>query len=49
MEVNDRKKVEINCDGYYPMCPTCGHFDLTEDIENCPECGQLLDWDLSNK
>jgi endogenous inhibitor of DNA gyrase (YacG/DUF329 family) len=38
------KKVIINSDGYYPKCPTCGYADLSEGTNNCPECGEELDW-----
>ena len=37
----------INCDGYYPQCPTCEYFDLAvtgKKHTTCPKCGQLIDW-----
>ena len=37
----------INCDGYYPQCPSCYYFDLKIN-ENCPQCGQEIDWDFLN-
>lgn len=45
---NTPKPVKIAWDGYYPYCPTCGHYDLDKnglDKERCHVCNQLLDWE----
>lgn len=37
------KKIIINTDGCYPMCPRCNTIPKCE-YKFCPECGQRLDW-----
>jgi hypothetical protein len=47
--INIAKEPYINCDGYYPVCPNCGQWDLEEngkDAIRCSNCGQLLDWEF---
>ena len=37
------KKVLINCDGYYPVCPRC-LAELEPNQKYCKECGQKIIW-----
>lgn len=37
------KKVLINCDGYYPVCPRC-LAELEPNQKFCKECGQKIVW-----
>ena len=40
------KEVDINCDGYYPVCPTGGSWEVERNRGElwsfCPECGQRM-------
>ncbi len=40
------KEIDINWDGYYPMCPVCGSWEVEEHRGKlwsfCPNCGQKI-------
>lgn len=42
------KEIEISWDGYYPMCPRCGSWEIERRYRSgeiwpyCPICGQKL-------
>ena len=44
MDKNKPVKPNISCDGWYPYCPSCNYFDLSEEQDRCPSCDQAIDW-----